>query len=1801
MANQYLNTSPAGSQEAPFPRQLATANPPPPPFPRQLTTEAKGLPMSEEERNFLLEKERIRRGLPAAWLLNEQGISTDRMSLKEINDLLEQELAKPTFSEDYLKTIREQQALARQRTVSSPQRLTELIAGAATLTGQAFMRGEQTAEKEYQKQLKAGTNPFTAIQRSFVKQDFPSDAVPLFGTWKGEPISIPLPGGRSIGEIDIGVKGAIELAADPLNIPIARLLRIGSKFLSATRIGGKLLPKGPPSTGAIIDAVTPSGPPAAVSPTPTRPIQIKDNVVFQGPDGPLTGRVVAEGVIELNEVKQPYLTIQSATGETFLRPAGVVRPQVTPSPTPTTPITPTVSPDVTPPTKPAVQKVGLTPDEATELDRIKRLVVIQETEPLPSAVNKDLPSIAKPRLGQPGYRPPPARTAAQRADDIADAKDEVIGAKEDLAVEQKIVDDLIKELAQSGPETARLPKELAGAKPNYNIGMDRYIPQFDSDLDKALFIVSQAKKSRHDESYMVWLREQLPNFSDAELRAAGGDVRNHIKKTLVGKDEGDVVIPTSRVVSEAIPQQSRLTKEEIQSLREEISEAKESLQDAKSNLTEANSDLRLAKKPAGHTPEETAAIKEADRLDEELDTNHLAYLKSMKEQIDELETRKATVAPAPEAVEEVTPKLVSEPGQPPHLPPVRDVEEAIPPGSRPSTKTTPSGVQTSLDNATEIRNLDRPGVLGSFLESLAGIKRVLFYVREANNMPDEFIVAHIAQNSERAAWMSEMFKSRYFIFKQINELFGPKASTGAKTDVPFIGPSAQRTSETGTFFDIGQNPHLYDLTVPQRSLIASIDARNTELLYRLNKDFGTEIGEFTPKSGGMYLPNVDNSESVLELLDTTPIKQARRGRGKSRLFDSATDRKKNNPAFIPQTNIETLLSGMDEWKANVASSQVFNYGIGGLTRVELVDLLKPKLRKTRDNLANRVINLERRINTAMRQRKAALWQKQQVSNLAQKARQQAKPILDQIDNLGEQYGPELSYLSGQVREVLNLAVRAERKGKNFSIRAVEKRAKAVGLLTELNELTQELAKIRKRYDGVNLQGYELVDKPIYRYFPIDNAKIVKELQSHSENRAFRFLEEVRGTAFAGDLSPIAGVQLPWSVLFLPPKTTVMRLIGAGVESIKARDLLRTFRTDTMAKAFAEDPAGYRDLAFYSGMQISMGTPQEFMGGLLRYIPGFSKANEAMFAVVQRQMKAVYDDQLIVLAESNITGPMAKAIAADMATKVIPLWNPSRLGLSKARATALRSFPTSISFLTRPATLMAEATTGLGKLAAKQPLKPQEQLALRLMLRYTAATEILAITTAVGSALALGRDPWKAAERAVNPLSPQFGDVILGTRRLPVGGPYRGIMRAIVPRKVGWAPIPMPFAGVFNFFKNRITPALMTSIRLLLNRDFQGGTIREGQMPEQILRSALYVVEGFAPLTAAAAISGVRRGLNPSEIAEETTGQFFGTNMSRESPYTSRNFVVQKWAKQEGIPGIDTFYNLPRSQRKLFNEAHPEEVVAIKAETKRRADQGIPSSIAQQELENVTTDRIASEDALVRELESGVIELDVFRDTYGNIQAKAAHKRAAKNEAFNLFQEEQELPKDPNKRALVEYYNAYETARMDSTRFDFDILEQELQKLKAKWTSDQNAYVDRETKATITDHPPIIMEYLADREATQPYRDLVFDFFDKANVGDLYRDYLRSVDKKGFITQDKETETLIRRMLQMRTGIRKTYRMNNPDMERKLWKWGWIDEPIHPIVAAEVKLLRQRQGGVITNRRAIDAIMQEFQPVPAGVR
>jgi len=95
-----------------------------------------------------------------------------------------------------------------------------------------------------------------------------------------------------------------------------------------------------------------------------------------------------------------------------------------------------------------------------------------------------------------------------------------------LDIPQQPVSD-IKAKKPKKPET-KLPSSLSRAKPRYNFGRKTFIPEFVSDIDKALYITAQKNKSKNDGLYRDFLIGN--GFSDTEIDSRGAEVRDLIKQ-----------------------------------------------------------------------------------------------------------------------------------------------------------------------------------------------------------------------------------------------------------------------------------------------------------------------------------------------------------------------------------------------------------------------------------------------------------------------------------------------------------------------------------------------------------------------------------------------------------------------------------------------------------------------------------------------------------------------------------------------------------------------------------------------------------------------------------------------------------------------------------------------------------------------------------------------------------------------------------------------------------------------------------------------------------------------------------------------------------------------------------------------------------------------------------------------------------------------------------------------------------------------------------------------------------------------
>jgi hypothetical protein len=93
-------------------------------------------------------------------------------------------------------------------------------------------------------------------------------------------------------------------------------------------------------------------------------------------------------------------------------------------------------------------------------------------------------------------------------------------------------------------ESPKLPTRLSGAKPRYGYRDRQFTLTFESDMDRALYIVAQTTPSKKDAEYMNWLRQQMPGAVTADIRAVGAAVRARIKALAVATEGDEIVVPT---------------------------------------------------------------------------------------------------------------------------------------------------------------------------------------------------------------------------------------------------------------------------------------------------------------------------------------------------------------------------------------------------------------------------------------------------------------------------------------------------------------------------------------------------------------------------------------------------------------------------------------------------------------------------------------------------------------------------------------------------------------------------------------------------------------------------------------------------------------------------------------------------------------------------------------------------------------------------------------------------------------------------------------------------------------------------------------------------------------------------------------------------------------------------------------------------------------------------------------------------------------------------------------------------------
>lgn len=792
----------------------------------------------------------------------------------------------------------------------------------------------------------------------------------------------------------------------------------------------------------------------------------------------------------------------------------------------------------------------------------------------------------------------------------------------------------------------------------------------------------------------------------------------------------------------------------------------------------------------------------------------------------------------------------------------------------------------------------RPGALGSRLQGLKGIAGTL---NPAARMERQPLIAVNARQAVRSELETGFGASRARLLKVIEKEFAEPPK--------YVGPSGNPIR--GTFVDIAENPGDYQLTARQLSVLDAIDARNTEQVNLVRSQYGADIGLYNLKSeGGIYLPNLNTNDD-----EATRTLQAVQSLGlgsvsKERAYDTARARAIADKRFVPETAAAKLIAAHDHSLAVAAGNATMRLGTGGLTRGDLIDLLRPGLREAKGRTRRQVQNMKSRIETAERNAKASGRQAKATLTQLRAVQKTMRPIEADIAALGNDFGPGLSFLSGELRQLRLRSAALQRQAAKAGY------AQEAGELTEatlvrgLDQVQGQLDKLVRQYRTVDTGPDYVQNRSTFRYHSPEESQTIDELLRVS-NGAFDPLlggaETLRQTVLGGDLSP----------LFIQGGLNVLR---APLTSAKTIAKMVAQRGSGLAKVAEQEPELMGLYTRARGRVMGVMDP-EFSGSrsLIAKIPGvggkYNTAEASMSNVIQRMEYETWKKTYKLLKGMGFEDSTAAYEAANAISKTGASLSPIERGVSAARSQLERTALTSPSFLASPALVIKDATSAFAKLAVGKKPQGREIIALQHSLNMAGTVAGLSLTSAALAAESRNKSVVGAIQEALDPdtkffMAVQFGD----GHSIPIGGPFRSFIKGVAPthRDGKWG-----YPDLYQFGGGKLAPVPGTTVDLIRGRDFMGNSISQGADGwEKVMRQVEYAIENTAlPLSLGGVVEGARLGEKPLDIAERTAGQFLGGNISGPSPTERLNQIARgKFDKN--------FYDLAPNQQQAIKDENP---------------------------------------------------------------------------------------------------------------------------------------------------------------------------------------------------------------------------------------------------------------------------------------
>lgn len=1066
-------------------------------------------------------------------------------------------------------------------------------------------------------------------------------------------------------------------------------------------------------------------------------------------------------------------------------------------------------------------------------------------------------------------------------------------------------------------------------------------------------------------------------------------------------------------------------------------------------------------------------------------------------------------------------------------------------------------LRTVLANKEEA--LLRPGAL----THIPGVERGVAFLNPSVSMERGVLVSSNAQASTMASLSSRFDAWRAPVLKGLKDAW-------RKHRPRYTGPEDNPIANT--LKDFADNPDFYTNVSPSLTrALQGLDNVSNQVLATVRHEYGVDVGVFRPsKPGAIYTPTVASKQSMEDMVGalvkgegltyTEPAsvtaERMLRGRARTRYYDNAYDRFRTNPKFAAETDVEALINAHDTALASRASSDVFREGTAGLTRPEAVETLKPGLRATRDEVANQLASQRARLNTATQTARRLGVTEGRFQALRGQAQRKLDPILEQIDELGDEWGPELSYLSGEARQ-LELQTRVlDRALKGVRVKRAD--INIPGLKADIQQTKLRLGKLRSEYANADLGAYRLSEVTRRYHLPDEHDAIgrVTRAPGKAEQVIYNAIDLARGVAFFVDASLLT-IQGQLGVLF-DPITAVRsaRQVATQVARPRGEVIRSLIRSEPELTSRFVESTGRR-----------FGTLGPEVTGTLQNAPFLARLVDAVEVLRYNQWKN--DRQLLMRWNPNRAVNVADHEAANTLSKAIPALNVHERGVSPARGALERAPLISPSFTFSPALLMKDGLSGFAKLATARTLNPghawgalagREQLALLRLVNAAGTLMTVSVTSAILSAPSRNKSYEEATEEVVNPVSGKFGSIILGPYgSISLGGPYRSFIRAMAPRfvpdaeeagKGEW----VPFAGLIQFGRAKLNPPFSAFIDFVRNEDYLGRPVVTDDYPSNVFNVLWYVGETFAPLSAGAVMEKFRVGeTNPISVALEGASQLAGTNFREATPWEHLELTRDRLAQSRYQVDWD---ELEPHERASLEKSHGKELTRPDARSERGKDLEARRQIG--------ADWVENQERIDAEYPVGPDWIKAYQSQRGQL---AGEYRGWEREHPETAAWLASFPSEnPNEEALSGYYQAFDGATTPWGELDVEKLSEALENLETSWTPEQRSYVERNTGLHDT---PRVQEYKAAQRVLRPYW----------NVEDGVWDELRRKDPEfaKYDTLDKFVEAKAMELL--RAGVpeadilwqlqrlpvlveisgvvgdfRLQYRLEHPEVDELLVRW-----------------------------------------------